>query len=63
VAKRSPGRKAARPTRASSGAVRELQRTVEQHTEDLNLQFRRIAQIQADLDVVKKTLSKLVGHD
>jgi hypothetical protein len=43
--------------------VRELQRTVEQHTEDLNLQFRRIAQIQADLDVVKKTLSKLVGHD
>jgi hypothetical protein len=43
--------------------VRELQRTVEQHTEDLNLQFRRIAQIQADLDVVKKTLAKLVGHD
>jgi hypothetical protein len=59
MAKQSPRRKPAGRRSVSVTEFRELQRTMEQHTADLNLQFRRIAQIQAELDGLKKTLMKV----
>ena len=58
MAKRSPKRKPVRRRPVSVTEFRELQRTIEQHAADLTLQFRRIAQIQAELDGLKKTLMK-----
>ena len=35
---------------------------IEENRKDLHLQFRRIAQIQAELDVLKQTIAKLTGR-
>jgi hypothetical protein len=42
----------------SSKRVRALEARVEENTSDLQLQFRRIAQIQAELDTLKQEWRK-----
>jgi len=49
---------AERSLRISAANFRALQEVVEQHRRDLDLQFRRIAQIQAELDTIKRSSLK-----
>jgi hypothetical protein len=49
---------AERALRISAANFRALQEVVEQNRRDLELQFRRIAQIQAELDTIKRSALK-----
>ena len=61
MAKRPPRRKRAAAPRVSANRFRELERTVAQNQADLALQFRRIAQIQAELDGIKRAWTQMKG--
>jgi hypothetical protein len=60
MAKRIVGRRRAdaRSFPASSERIRALEAQIEQNTHELELQFHRIAQIQAELDMLKKVWLK-----
>ena len=52
----------AKGSRISAGErIRILEQQLDQNSTDLNLQFRRIAQIQTELDAIKKMLAQLIG--
>jgi hypothetical protein len=61
MAKRAPGRKepAAGLSSRTDARLRAIEAQVEENRRDLELQFRRIAQIQVELDTVKQAWIKV----
>jgi hypothetical protein len=61
MSKRSAGRRKAGNglSSASTARLRSVEAEVEQNRRDLDLQFRRIAQIQAELDTIKRAWLKM----
>lgn len=42
--------------------MNDIRQQVEKNTRDLEVQFTRMAQLQADLDLIKRTLTKLTAE-
>jgi predicted transposase YdaD len=60
MAKRAVGRrKAGTGSSSASARLRALEAQVEQNRRELELQFRRIAQMQGELDYVKQAWSRM----
>jgi len=52
-------RSTASPVNVRRDEFREITATVQQHTRDLEIQLKRIAQLQADLDEIKRAWTKV----
>ena len=52
-------RSTASPVNVRRDEFREMTATVQQHTRDLEIQLQRIAQLQADLDEIKRAWTKV----
>ena len=64
MAKRAAGRRKAGngSSSPSTRRLRALEAQVEENRRELDLQFRRIAQIQAELDTVKQAWTRMKGQ-